>query len=150
MIYLFVGRSLDTNRRELRRGTDPVAVQPQVFDLVLYLIRHRERVVTKDELIAAVWHGRIVSESTISSRIAAARDAVGDSGKHQHLIRTLPRVGLRFIGQVYEQATSEGADAAPAACSVPAKEHEHSSVPAQNAPSVIGKSSIAVDHFIAR
>ncbi|HEX6110978.1 MAG TPA: winged helix-turn-helix domain-containing protein [Geminicoccaceae bacterium] len=148
MIYLFEGRSLDTDRRELRRGADPIAVQPQVFDLVLHLIRHRQRVVTKDELITAVWKGRIVSESTIGSRIAAARDAVGDTGKHQHLIRTLPRVGLRFIGQVYEQATSGGADAAPAACGVPAKEHEHSSVPAQNAPSVIGKSSIAVDPFL--
>src|ERR1022692_4362903 len=73
---------LDVARRELRRGGEPVALQPQVFDLLVYLIRNRERVVTKDDLVSAVWGGRIDSESTFTSRINAARKAVGDSGGH--------------------------------------------------------------------
>ena len=104
MIYTFEGHSLDSERRELRRGDDIVAVEPQVFDLLQCLIGHRGRVVTKDELLAEVWKGRIVSESTLSSRIAALRHAVGDSGEHQCLIRTIARKGFRFVGVVREEA----------------------------------------------
>src|SRR5262249_40213485 len=75
---------------------------PQVFDLLLHLIRNRDHVVSKDELLSAVWHGRTVSESTLSSRINAARRAIGDSGERQLLIRTAPRRGLRFGGAVTE------------------------------------------------
>lgn len=80
-----------------------VAVGPQVFDLLLYLIRNRDRVVGKDELPQAVWSGRIVSESTITSHINAVRKAVGDSGEDQRLVRTIARKGFRFVGEV-EQA----------------------------------------------
>ena len=83
-------------------GTTPVPVEPQVFDLLLYLIRNRERVVSKDDLLAAVWRGRIVSESALSTRINAARAALGDNGEAQRLIKTLPRKGLRFVGTVLE------------------------------------------------
>jgi TolB-like protein len=76
-------------------------VQPQVFDLLEFLVRNRDRVVTKDDLIASIWGGRIVSESTLSTRINAARVAVGDSGEEQRLIRTLPRKGIRFVGVVH-------------------------------------------------
>jgi predicted ATPase/DNA-binding winged helix-turn-helix (wHTH) protein len=107
MIYTFEGHSLDTERRELRRGDDILAVEPQVFDLLQCLIGHRGRVVTKDELLAEVWKGRIVSESTLSSRIAALRHAVGDSGEHQCLIRTIARKGFRFVGVVREEAERE-------------------------------------------
>ena len=100
VIYVFEGCSLDTARRELRRGADLVPIEPQVFDILQYLISRRERVVSKDDLIAAVWGGRIVSESTLSSRITAVRYAVGDSGESQRLIRTIPRKGLRFVGEV--------------------------------------------------
>ncbi len=79
---------------------DAVAVEPQVFDLLVYLLENRDRVVSKDDLIASVWGGRIVSESTLTSRINAARKAVGDSGGEQRLIRTIPRKGLRFVGEV--------------------------------------------------
>src|SRR5574337_733658 len=96
--------SLDPDRRELRRGMQPVPVEPQVFDLLEYLIRHRTRVVSRDELLAGVWHGRIVSESTLASRIFAARRALGDNGRHQRLIRTLSRRGLRFVAEVHEPA----------------------------------------------
>nr|WP_283949878.1 winged helix-turn-helix domain-containing tetratricopeptide repeat protein [Limobrevibacterium gyesilva] len=84
----------------MRRGCEPVAVEPQVFDLLVYLAQNRDRVVSKDDLIASVWGGRIVSDSTLSSRISAARKAVGDSGEDQKLIRTIPRKGLRFVGAV--------------------------------------------------
>lgn len=91
---------LDTDRRELRRGESPVPVQPQVFDLLVYLIENRDRVVTKDDLLQAVWNGRIVSESTLISRINAARRAIGDDGDQQRLIRTIARKGVRFVGEV--------------------------------------------------
>jgi len=103
--YLFEDCALDTDRRELRRGAALVAVEPQVFDLLVHLIRHRDRVVSKDDLLASVWHGRIVSESALFNRINAARSAIGDTGNKQRLIKTLPRKGIRFVGDVREDAT---------------------------------------------
>jgi TolB-like protein len=102
MHFSFIGHTLDVERRELHRGSEAVSVEPQVFDLLVYLIENRERVVTKDDLIASVWRGRIISESTLTSRINAARKAVGDSGSEQRLIRTVPRKGFRFVGDVSE------------------------------------------------
>jgi TolB-like protein len=96
----FGDHSLDTERRELRRGGALVALEPQVFDLLVYLVQNRDHVVSKDDLLATVWGGRIVSESTLTSRISAVRRAVGDSGEGQRLIRTVPRKGIRFIGVV--------------------------------------------------
>jgi len=93
---------LDAERRELRSGGDFVAVEPKVFDLLLHLIAHRRRVVTQDELIDAVWDGRVVSESALTTAINAARVALGDSGAAQRLIKTLPRKGFRFVGEVRE------------------------------------------------
>jgi DNA-binding winged helix-turn-helix (wHTH) protein len=100
--FFFGDFALDTDRRELRRGAALIAMEPQVFDLLIYLVQNRERVVSKDDLIASVWQGRIVSESTLSSRITAVRKAVGDSGKEQNLIRTAARKGIRFVGTVIE------------------------------------------------
>ena len=79
---------LDVDRRELRRGDELIAVEPQVFDLLVFLVQNRDRVVSKDDLIKGVWDGRIVSESTLTSRITAVRKAIGDSGEEQRLIRT--------------------------------------------------------------
>ena len=109
MQYLFADHSLDTDRRELRRGAAIVTVEPQVFDLLAFLVDNRERVVTKDDLIASVWGGRIVSDSTLTSRINAARKAIGDSGEDQRLIRTISRKGLRFVGEVRTSAGVEPA-----------------------------------------
>ncbi|HET7729401.1 MAG TPA: winged helix-turn-helix domain-containing protein [Usitatibacter sp.] len=100
MRYAFDGHLLDLDRRELRRGDACVAVEPQVLDLLAHLLRNRERVVSRDELIATVWAGRIVSDSALASRINAARRAVGDSGQAQRLIRTYSRKGVRFVGEV--------------------------------------------------
>ncbi len=102
MRYFFEDCVLDTDRRELHRRSSLVAVAPQVFDLLVHLMRHRDRVVTKDDLLAAVWHGRIVSESALANRINAARGAIGDTGDEQRLIKTLPRKGVRFVGAVRE------------------------------------------------
>ena len=79
-------------------------LEPQVFDLIAYLVKNRDRVLTKDDLIASVWNGRIVSDSTLSSRINSARKAVGDTGEEQRLIRTYARKGVRFVGEVRETA----------------------------------------------
>jgi len=107
LLFLFDNYALDTDRRELRHGAVAVAVEPQVFDLLAYLIENRERVASKDDLIAAVWGGRIVSESALTTRINAARCAIGDSGAEQRLIRTFARKGLRFVGAVREEAKLE-------------------------------------------
>jgi TolB-like protein/cytochrome c-type biogenesis protein CcmH/NrfG len=101
--FVFADHTLNTDRRELCRGWQPVAVEPQVFDLLVYLVQNRDRVVSKDDLIASVWKGRIVSESTLTSRINATRTAIGDNGKEQKLIRTVARKGLRFVGMVREE-----------------------------------------------
>lgn len=102
MRFLFENYCLDADRRELSRGSELIAVGPKVFDLLLYLVRHREQVVTRDDLLQAIWDGRIVSESTLTSHINAVRKAISDTGKEQRLIRTISRKGLRFVGEVRE------------------------------------------------
>ena len=102
MRYVFEDYSFDTNRRELHRGAEAVTVAPQVFDLLDYLICNRERVVSKDDLINAVWDGRVVSDAALTTRLNVARGVIGDSGQEQRLIKTLPRKGFRFIGLVQE------------------------------------------------
>lgn len=102
MIYSFEQFCLDADRQELWRGAERITIEPQVLDLLHYLIVNRARVVSKDDLIANVWKGRIVSDSALTSRITAARHAIGDSGKKQQFIRTIARKGMRFIGDVRE------------------------------------------------
>ncbi len=111
MQFFFTDHVLDRDRRELRRGTEAIAVEPQVFDVLVCLLERRDHVVTKDDLIDSVWGGRIVSESTLTSRINAARKAVGDSGRDQTLIRTIARKGFRFVGEVRIQPAGPGAPA---------------------------------------
>src|SRR5690348_4291050 len=108
--FSFAEHTLDTARRELRRGEESIALEPQVFDLLAYLVESRDRVVSKDDLIASVWGGRIVSDATLSSRIYAARKAVGDSGDEQRLIRTVARKGLRFVADVQTQRDANPAE----------------------------------------
>jgi TolB-like protein/cytochrome c-type biogenesis protein CcmH/NrfG len=102
--FSFDNHILDTDLRELRRGGEIVAIQPQVFDLLVHLLTHRDRVVSRDDLIALVWGRRTVSDSTLDSRINAARSAIGDNGKEQRLIRTIARKGLRFVADVNGQS----------------------------------------------
>lgn len=109
MQFAFKDCVLDLERRELTRGADTVSVGPQVFDLLVYLVQNRARVVSKDNLLDAVWGGRIVSESALTSHINAVRKAIGDSGEEQHLVRTVPRKGFRFVGEVNELLSRDGA-----------------------------------------
>lgn len=110
MPFVFGDCVLDPDRRELSRGSEVIATGPQVFDLLVYLVENRERVVSRDSLLDAVWNGRIVSESTLASHINAARKAIGDSGQEQRLIRTVARKGFRFVGEVREAPASDAPD----------------------------------------
>jgi TolB-like protein len=132
--YSFEDYCLDTSRRELRCRGDLVRLEPQVFDLLEFVIHNRERVVSKDDVMASVWDGRIVSESALTTRINAARVAIGDSGRQQRLIKTVPRRGIRFVGVV---AQEEGPDRPVAA----------EAVAERRSPSLPEKPSIAVLPF---
>lgn len=120
-LYFFGDYCLDPDRRELRASGQPIPMEPQVFDLLLYLVQNRDRVVSKDDLITAVWKGRIVSDSTLDSRINGARKTVGDSGERQQFIRTIVRKGFRFVAPVRE-STDEGSSAAAVSSPTPKQE----------------------------
>src|SRR5262245_29066196 len=111
--FRFAGFEIDVPRRELRRAGELVSIEPQVFDLLVHLVRNHDRIVTKDELIETVWKGRAISEAALSSRISAARRAVGDCGAEQKLIRTINKRGFRFVGAV--QATDASLAETPTA-----------------------------------
>jgi len=133
MRFLFGDCAIDVERRELRRAGKPVHIEPQVFDLILYLIRSRDKVVSKDQLLEAVWQGRIVSESAMSTRINAARQAIGDSGEAQRFIQTLARRGFRFIGDIKEATSADANDAeGPAHISQPAERPSIAVLPFDN------------------
>jgi TolB-like protein len=134
MILSFGDYEIDVERRELRRAKTLVHVEPQVFDLLVYLVENRDRVVSKDDLIASVWGGRIVSDSTLTSRINAARNAVGDSGRDKKLIRTIARKGLRFVGTVREQP--EGVEPARASSPQEGEARESPSLPLPDRPAI--------------
>jgi TolB-like protein/Tfp pilus assembly protein PilF len=130
LLFLFDNISVDSDRRELRRDGELQPVEPQVFDLLEFLIRNRDHMVSRDELLASVWSGRIVSESTLASRISAARTAIGDNGQDQRLIRTILRKGIRFVGPVREEQNGEVRSATSAA------ERAKSVLPLPDRPSI--------------
>jgi TolB-like protein len=140
--YFFADHTLDLDRRELLCGSAPIAVEPQVFDLLTYLVQNHDRVVSKDDLIAAVWGGRIVSDSTIATRINAARKAIGDSGQAQRLIRTIARKGIRFVGDV--RTDPEGSEPARGAGPTP----NGSQAPSRFASPLSDRPAIAVLPFV--
>jgi len=125
VLFLFNNYSLDCERRELRVGSTAITIEPQVFDILVYLIENRDRVVSKDDLIGSVWGGRIVAESTLTSRINAVRKALGDSGEKQDFVRTFARRGFRFVAPV--QVKSDGAQAFP---------EDHGPLPIPQKPSI--------------
>ena len=113
MIFEFDHYSLDTKQRELRHGESIVSLEPKVFDLLAFLLEQCDRVVSRDELIESVWGGRIVSESALASCINAARAAIQDDGAAQRLIKTFPRKGIRFVGNIRRSEAAEPAAAQP-------------------------------------
>jgi TolB-like protein len=141
--FRFADFEIDVARQELRRAGAVIHIEPQVFDVLVYLVRNRDRTVSREELVDAVWKGRVVSEAALSSRIAAARKAIGDTGNEQQLIRTLHKRGFRFVGEVED--SSGPATTAPAsedaAALVPMAE------PARMAFALPDKPSIAVLPF---
>jgi TolB-like protein/DNA-binding winged helix-turn-helix (wHTH) protein len=100
MKYRFAEFEIDLSRQELFRLGEPVHIEPQVFDLIVYLVRNHDRIVSRDELIEKIWNGRIISEAALSSRINSVRRALGDNGTDQVFIRTLHKRGFRFVGHV--------------------------------------------------
>ena len=107
MKYSFAEFVIDLNQQELRRMGEAVHIEPQVFDVIVHLVRNHDRIVSKDELIETIWNGRIISEAALSSRINGARRALGDNGTDQALIRTLHKRGFRFIGDVQTISTPD-------------------------------------------
>ncbi len=108
MTYLFGSYELNLDSQQLLCGGVPRDIEPQVFDLLKHLIENAGRLVTQDDLVEAVWRGRIVSDSAISARISAARSAIGDSGSKQEYIKTVPRKGFRFIATVEKTILQSG------------------------------------------
>jgi len=102
VVLAFGDHRLDIERRELWCGANTIDLEPKAFDLLAFLVLHRDRVVTKDDLLQEVWGGRIVSESALTTRINAVRRALGDDGATQRLVRTFTRKGVRFVGEVTE------------------------------------------------
>src|SRR6476620_12468866 len=107
MRYRFSGFEIDLCQHEVRREGRSVHTEPQVFDLIVHLVRNRDRIVSKDELIETIWNGRIISEAALSSRINGARRALGDNGSDQAMIRTLHKRGFRFVGHVQAMSAPE-------------------------------------------
>src|SRR5580765_1557717 len=113
MIYTFGSFELDTRVYELRHRGEACPVEPQVFNVLAYLAAHRDRVVSKEELLEKLWRDRLVSETTLTSRLKAARRAVGDDGKSQSVIRTIHGRGYRFVAEV--RIVDDGSAASPGA-----------------------------------
>ena len=107
MPLIFDDCEIHGDRRELHRNGIVVHLEPQVFDVLVHLVRHRDRVVSKEELIRSVWDGRAVSDDALTSRVSAARRAIGDTGAEQRLIRTVTRRGFRFVGEVREELNDD-------------------------------------------
>jgi TolB-like protein/tetratricopeptide (TPR) repeat protein len=141
--FLFGDYALDIDRRELRHGSELISIGPQVFDLLVYLVQNRERVVSKDDLFGAVWSGRIVSESTLTTHINAVRKAVGDSGDQQTVIRTVARKGFRFVGEVRNERPL--VDGTPSSRAV--NDAGERTAPTTSRPALPDKPSIAVLPF---
>ncbi|MEO0911754.1 MAG: winged helix-turn-helix domain-containing protein, partial [Pseudomonadota bacterium] len=114
MSYSFGSFELDTAARELRNGTLTVAVEPKVFDVLCVLIENRDRVVSKDELIELVWNGRFISDSAVSTAIKAVRQAVGDDGRAQSIVRTIHGHGFRFVADLAEAERADAPESLPA------------------------------------
>jgi len=141
LIYAFDDCELDLDRFELRRGGRPRPIEPQVFDVLAVLIRERRRVVPKDELLDTIWGDRFVSESALTSRVKAARQAIGDDGHAQRVIRTVHGRGYQFIAPVTEMSSVTTIE--------PAIHHHRTSgsVPPKTAPGSPTRPSAAAHHW---
>lgn len=124
MTYLFGEFELDPARFELRSNGVAIAIEPQVFSLLKCLVENRDRVLTRDELIARVWERRVISDAAVASRIKSARQALGDDGRAQRFIRTIHGQGFRFVADVTQASASRSASAAATVVAV-TEPHAH-------------------------
>src|SRR6188508_2043595 len=147
MKYTFSEFEIDLSQHELRRLGESVHIEPQVFDLIVHLVRNHDRIVSKDELIETIWNGRIISEAALSSRINGARRALGDNGNDQTLIRTLHKRGFRFIGEVDEGSAPVAVAAGPSPLPQAAAHDAIKLVPSAELLPLPDKPSIAVLPF---
>ncbi|KGE00371.1 CadC-family transcriptional regulator [Achromobacter sp. RTa] len=149
MQFSFDNCLLDLDRRELLRASSAVSTAPKVFDVLVYLMENRDRVVSRDDLVNAVWQGRIVSESTLATHINAVRKAVGDDGQQQRVIRTVARKGFRFVAAVADAQPPKAADLPELS---PTPSGPATAAPSEafaaSAPAVPAKPSIAVLPFV--
>ena len=133
MIYVFGVYALDTYRYELRRAGTCQRIEPKVFDLLAYLMQHRDRVITKEELLDRLWQNQTVSESALTYCVRAARLAIGDNGRVQQAIKTVHSRGYRFITAVEQQSDGQVGDAstpmADAAPALPDHRQEQPDIP---------------------
>src|SRR5690606_9131883 len=113
VLYHFEDFVLDTDRHELRRSGAVVEVEPQVFSVLTYLVEHSERVARKEDLLAAVWGTTFISDAALTTRVKGARRAIGDDGQTQRLIKTVRRVGYRFVGKLEAPAADAGLSESP-------------------------------------
>ena len=120
MIFAFEDFELDGGKRELRASGAVLPIEPQVFDVLWFLIENRDRAVAKQDLVDAVWNGRAISDSALTSRIKSARKALGDDGAAQKFIRTIHGVGFRFVAEVRAHAAAHVIEA-PAKDTLPAQ-----------------------------
>jgi len=144
MVLVFGDHHLDIERRELRCSGELINLEPKAFDLLAFLVRHRHRVVSKDDLLREVWGGRIVSDAALTTRINAVRRALGDSGSAQRLIRTFTGRGIRFVGETAEisdQATPMGSDLASQALAV-ADKPSIAVLPFENCPAIPNRNTL--------
>jgi adenylate cyclase len=158
LTFRFTDFEIDLARQELRRAGATVHIEPQVFDLLVHLIRNRNRIVGKDELIDAIWQGRIVSDASLSSRISAARRALGDSGNDQSFIRTVYKRGFRFLGEVVEDSSApaaamlEGVARGAASADASAEAANHSILPGDGStgPAPAAEKAVPTGRLAAR
>lgn len=118
-VYRFDGHELDLQLFELRSGGEPCHLEPQVFEVLSYLVRNHDRLVTKQELMDHVWPDSYVSEAALNTRIMAARKAIGDNGRDQRLIRTVHGRGFRFVAEVSEGQSADDDATSPVALETP-------------------------------
>jgi DNA-binding winged helix-turn-helix (wHTH) protein len=114
-ILRFANCELDLARIVLRRDGNEVKLEPRAFDVLAYLVQHRGAVVRKEELLDEVWGDRFVTESALTTRIKAVRQAVDDDGVRQAIIRTVHGRGYEFVAPVVTAKDSDGDTATPAA-----------------------------------
>ena len=138
MIFCFGDWQLDTGLYELRHRGRPKKIEPQVFDLLHCLLRHHDRVVSRDEIVAKVWEGRAVSEATISTCLKGARQAIGDDGHAQSLVQTVRGRGFRFVGDVIEVPSAPSSTEPSRAPSTAAGVEAPSRLPVPARPTLTG------------